>query len=112
MSPKRKTKGRKRRTIRKRLSSVTRGAKRRLSAAARYARENPEKFATGVAGVAGVTGAGALGLKAYSNYDKLRRREIEQNKEIAMLKKKVDSLEEEKNNLPNFISYYYLKIKY
>ena len=54
--PPRKTKGRKRRTIRKRLSSATRGARRRASAAARYARRNKGRIAGGLAGL------GALGL--------------------------------------------------
>ena len=62
MPPKRKTKGRKRRTIRKRLSSAARGAKRRVSAAARYARRNPGRTAGGLAG------AGALGLAGYEGY--------------------------------------------
>ena len=49
---KRKTKGKKR----SRLSSAARGAKRRVSAAARYARRNPGRIAGGLAGL------GALGL--------------------------------------------------
>jgi len=52
MPPKRKSRGKKR----SRLSSAARGAKRRVSAAARYARRNPGRIAGGLAGL------GALGL--------------------------------------------------
>jgi hypothetical protein len=68
MPPKRKTRGKKRRTIRKRLSSAARGAKRRVSAAARYARRNP-----GTAALGGLAGLGTLGLGAYEGYAKYKR---------------------------------------
>ena len=55
MPPKRKSRGKKR----SRLSSAARGAKRRVSAAARYARRNPGRIAGGLAGL------GYAGLEGY-----------------------------------------------
>jgi hypothetical protein len=65
MPPKRKTRGKKRSIGKKRsrLSSAARGAKRRVSAAARYTRRNP-----GTAALGGLAGLGALGLGGYEAY--------------------------------------------
>ena len=60
---KRKTRGKKR----SRLSSTARGARKRASAAARYARRNPQNIALGLGGL------GALGLGGVEGYYALRR---------------------------------------
>lgn len=67
MPPKKKTKGKKSKTMRSRLSSTARGARKRASAAARYARRNPQNIAGGALGL------GALGLGGYEAYLAARR---------------------------------------
>ena len=65
MPPKRKTRGKKR----SRLSSAARGAKRRVSAATRYARRNPGKVAGGLASLAGLGLGLGEGYAKYKGYE-------------------------------------------
>jgi hypothetical protein len=88
--PPRKTKGKKKRTIRKRLSSAARGAKRRASAAARYARRNKGRIAAGLA-AAGALGLGGFeGMRARQRYN-LDREWPDENK--ARLRGDYDNME-------------------